>query len=88
MEFTPPGTSRTRLDLAAAAVLEPEAVLDRLGSGEHGLTGEEARRRLDEFGPNVLRSHGVRFWSVLSRQVPQLLARAPCFGGGRLGRGR
>ncbi len=73
IELTPPGMSRTRLDLAAAAVLEPEAVLDRLGSGERGLTSEEARRRLDEFGPNVLRSHGARFWSVLSRQFRSFL---------------
>ena len=73
IELTPAGASRTHLDLAAAAVLEPDAVLGRLGSGEQGLTGEEARRRLDEVGPNVLRSHGARFWSVLARQLRSFL---------------
>jgi Mg2+-importing ATPase len=73
IEPTPAGASRTHLDLAAAAVLEPDAVLSRLGSGEQGLTGKEARRRLDEFGPNVLRSHGARFWSVLARQFRSFL---------------
>jgi Mg2+-importing ATPase len=73
IERTPAGASRTHLDLAAAAVLEPGVVLSRLGSGEQGLTGEEARRRLDEFGPNVLRSHGARFWSVLARQLRSFL---------------
>ncbi len=67
------GASRTHLDLAAAAVLEPDAVLGHLGSGEHGLTGGEARRRLDEGGPNVLRSHGARFWGVLARQFRSFL---------------
>jgi P-type Mg2+ transporter len=66
-------TANTHLDLGAAAVLEREAVLGRLGSGEHGLAGEEARRRLEEVGPNVLRSHGVRFWSVLARQFRSFL---------------
>jgi Mg2+-importing ATPase len=73
IERTPAGASRAHLDLASAAVLEPEVVLSRLGSGEHGLTGEEARRRLEEFGPNVLRSHGARFWSVLARQLRSFL---------------
>jgi Mg2+-importing ATPase len=48
-------------------------VLSRLGSGEQGLTSEEARRRLDEFGANVLRSHGARVWSVLARQLHSFL---------------
>jgi P-type Mg2+ transporter len=71
-ELTVTGAN-THLDLAAAAVLEPEAVLDRLGSSEQGLSAEEARRRLEEVGPNVLRSHGARFWSVLARQFRSFL---------------
>jgi hypothetical protein len=67
-ELTATGAS-TQLDLAAAAVLEPEVVLGRLGRGEHGRAGEEARRRLDGVGPNVLRSHGARFWSVLAAHL-------------------
>jgi Mg2+-importing ATPase len=62
-----------QLDLAAAAVLDPDAVLACLGSSELGLSREEARRRLAEVGPNVLRSHGVRFWSVLARQFRSFL---------------
>jgi Mg2+-importing ATPase len=65
-------SSQPRLDLAAAAVLEPDAVLGRLGSGL-GLSREEAQRRLAEAGPNVLRSHGARFWSVLGRQFHSFL---------------
>jgi len=62
-----------QLDLAAAAVLDPGAVLGRLASSEHGLAGEEARHRLDRVGPNVLRSHGVRVRSVLARQFRSFL---------------
>jgi P-type Mg2+ transporter len=62
-----------QLDLAAAAVLEPGVVLGRLASSEQGLAAEEARRRLEEVGPNVLRSHGARFWSVLARQFRSFL---------------
>jgi len=34
--------------------LEKDEVLELLGSGEEGLTEEEARRRLEEYGPNEL----------------------------------
>ena len=64
---------QARLDLAAAAALEPDAVLRRLGSSGLGLSREEAKRRLAEVGPNVLRSHGARFWSVLARQFRSFL---------------
>ena len=72
VDLTAAGAS-TQLDLAAAAVLERDAVLARLGSDEHGLAGVEARRRLDGVGPNVLRSHGTRFWGVLARQFRSFL---------------
>ena len=72
VDLTAVGAS-TQLDLGAVAVLERDAVLASLGSGEHGLAGEEARRRLDGVGPNVLRSHGARFWSVLARQFRSFL---------------
>ena len=62
-----------QLDLATAATLAPEDVLTRLGAGQDGLSGGEARRRLEEVGPNVLRSHGARFWSVLARQFRSFL---------------
>ena len=34
-----------------------------------GLTSEEAQRRLSTYGPNALRSHGARPWSVFVRQL-------------------
>ncbi len=68
-ELTAPvASAHTRLDLATSAVLEPDDALNRLGTDRNGLSGKEARRRLEEVGPNVLRSHGARFWSVLARQ--------------------
>ncbi|HWS48054.1 MAG TPA: magnesium-translocating P-type ATPase, partial [Acidimicrobiia bacterium] len=44
-------------------------VLAALGSGPDGLTTDEARRRLDEYGPNALRSHGARAWPIFVRQL-------------------
>jgi Mg2+-importing ATPase len=61
------------LDAAAAAALTPAEVLRRLGSSEHGLSAEAAAGRLALVGPNVLRAHGARFWSVLARQFRSYL---------------
>jgi hypothetical protein len=61
------------LDLAVAAALERDDLLARLGSSDHGVTEEAARRRLETVGANVLRSHGVRLWSVLARQLRSFL---------------
>jgi len=53
-----------------ASAREPAAdVLRALGSGPGGLTSEEARKRLLQYGPNALRSHGARGWAVLWRQL-------------------
>ncbi|HTO72605.1 MAG TPA: cation-transporting P-type ATPase, partial [Gemmatimonadales bacterium] len=54
----PAGPAWRALDLAAAAALAPEEALARLGSRPEGLAAAEAERRLDEVGPNALRSHG------------------------------
>ncbi len=62
-----------QIGLAEAAALKVEAVLHQLGTGERGLAGEEAARRLREVGPNVLRSHGARPLAVLVRQVRNYL---------------
>jgi Mg2+-importing ATPase len=62
-----------RLELASAGALGADDVLARLSSSGNGLTGAEARQRLGEVGPNVLRSHGARFWSVLGRQFKSFL---------------
>jgi Mg2+-importing ATPase len=46
-----------------------EAALEALESGTGGLSSDEARRRLEEFGPNALHTHTVRAWAVLVRQL-------------------
>ncbi|MGD0948380.1 MAG: magnesium-translocating P-type ATPase [Candidatus Binatia bacterium] len=56
-------------DLREAAALDGAAVLARLGSTATGLTADEATRRLQEAGPNALRSHGARALGVLFRQL-------------------
>ena len=60
---------RGELGLAEAAVLSPEEVLARLGSGQAGLSSEDAAERLRTFGPNALGTHRVRATVVLLRQV-------------------
>lgn len=55
--------------LRSAAKMPPAAVLRSLAVEEHGITTEEARRRLGSFGPNALRSHGARPLAVLVRQL-------------------
>ncbi len=69
-------TARTNgqpTDLPTAAGLDVATVLERLGTGEGGLTREQAARRLREVGPNVLRSHGARPLAVLLRQLKNYL---------------
>ena len=46
--------------LIRTASLAASDVLSELGSGLHGLTEEEAQRRLEEYGPNVV-AHEDRF---------------------------
>ena len=60
---------RGELGLAVAAALSPEEVLARLGSGQTGLSSEDAAERLRKFGPNALGTHRVRATAVLLRQV-------------------
>jgi Ca2+-transporting ATPase len=50
------------------------AVLDRLAAGEHGLTRDEAVRRLSEHGPNELdAARAVSPWSLLLAQFRNVL---------------
>ena len=59
---------RPSLELTQAATMDCAAVLEALGSSPEGLSTDEAQRRLDEVGPNALRSHGARPFAVLARQ--------------------
>jgi len=46
-----------------------EAVWEELGTSEHGLSEEEAQRRLEEHGPNEIRGKGAKSpWIILLRQ--------------------
>jgi Mg2+-importing ATPase len=56
-------------DLEIAARTPTPDVLTALESGSGGLTSDEAERRLTVYGPNALRSHGARAWTVLARQL-------------------
>jgi Mg2+-importing ATPase len=49
--------------------MAPEAAFRHLASGEHGLSGAEAARRLAVVGPNAVQSHGARPLRVLWRQL-------------------
>jgi Mg2+-importing ATPase len=64
-----PAAEARSLDLQAAAMLAPGDALAGLGSSDDGLSGAEARRRLEAVGPNALRSHGARPLAVLLRQL-------------------
>ena len=49
--------------------LSPETVAELLDSASTGLSEEEARRRLDHFGPNVVRvDEGESWWEILLHQ--------------------
>jgi Mg2+-importing ATPase len=56
-------------DLEIAARTPTLDVLAALESGPGGLSSAEAQRRLATYGPNALRSHGARAWTVLARQL-------------------
>jgi Mg2+-importing ATPase len=66
---TEPGAPWRPLELRSAATLGPDVVLERLASGPHGLSSQEAARRLEKVGPNALRSHGARPLVILVRQL-------------------
>jgi P-type Mg2+ transporter len=57
------------LQLRWAAAMETDAVLEKLASSSQGLSSEEAGRRLEEAGPNALRSHGARPVAIFVRQL-------------------
>src|SRR6476469_8501250 len=60
--------SSLQLAITDAAGLTAEQTLARLGSGPGGLTEEEAAARLEQLGPNAVRTHRANGWVVLGRQ--------------------
>ena len=56
-------------DLQRAGAEQADATLHRLNSSATGLTTEEARRRLEEIGPNAVTHHGVQPLAVFLRQL-------------------
>jgi Mg2+-importing ATPase len=70
---TTQGAFSYSLDTERAATLSVEDVLRKLGTSEQGLDPDEAARRLAAVGPNALRAHGARLWSVLARQFRSYL---------------
>jgi len=71
----PPAPSRTPVGPESAwHTLSVTAVLDRLGTSQTGLSGEDAARRLAEHGPNELAaSAGPSPWSLLLAQFKNVL---------------
>ncbi len=65
----PPIGEADPLTLGAAATLTAESVLGRLGVPPEGLSSEEVARRRARVGPNAVRTHQARWWSVLARQL-------------------
>jgi predicted kinase len=64
---------------AAAPEVDPQDRIDlllaHLGTRTEGLTGREAQRRLDQFGPNeITRTHKSSRWRELARQLAHPLA--------------
>ncbi|MHB1571690.1 MAG: cation-translocating P-type ATPase, partial [Solirubrobacteraceae bacterium] len=57
------------VELGAAATMEAGAVLKELASRPLGLSSEDASRRLEQAGPNALRSHGARPLLILVCQL-------------------
>jgi magnesium-transporting ATPase (P-type) len=65
----PPADAAAPLGLSAAARQPVAAVLEKLGSGQGGLTAAVAAERLPTFGPNAVHSRRVTAWGVLVRQL-------------------
>jgi P-type Mg2+ transporter len=61
--------SATGLDLATAAAVGPDEVLERLGSSDSGPSSKEAAGRLSRDGPNVVSSHRVSALAMLWGQL-------------------
>lgn len=60
-------TKRTskKSDLKAFAKLDSAALLDQLKTSTAGLRREEATRRLEDYGPNIIENHQLTAWYVI-----------------------
>ena len=63
----PPGIGQDTI--ARFARQSADEVLGQLHSSQNGLTSGEAAARLEQFGPNALRTHRANPWAVLGRQL-------------------
>ena len=70
---SPPGWRTGGVPVATAGVLPSADVLTALDSTTDGLSSVEAAARLTVVGPNAVRRHRVRAWSVLGRQLRSAL---------------
>jgi len=68
-EQTETATPWRALELRSAAMTETDAVLNELASDPQGLSNDEVARRLQQVGPNALRSHGARPLVIFLRQL-------------------
>ncbi|MEW1805403.1 magnesium-translocating P-type ATPase [Pseudarthrobacter sp. NPDC080039] len=60
--------SSLQVPITEAASLTADQTLARLGSGPDGLAQDEAAIRLEQLGPNAVRTHRANAWAVLGRQ--------------------
>ena len=72
-EAAAPRWSSGGLTVAVAGGLGAEAVLAALDTTAAGLTQAQATSRAAVIGPNAVRSHHVRAWAVLGRQLRSAL---------------
>jgi Mg2+-importing ATPase len=70
---TVPQWSSGGLSVAVAGGMAAEAVLDALDTSADGLSSAQAATRAAAVGPNAVRSHQVRAWTVLGRQLRSAL---------------
>ena len=66
MESSGGNATAGQLDLASAAHLTAAEALRALDATSGGLTGAEARTRLEQIGPKTLQAHGVRALAVFA----------------------
>ena len=62
-------SSRPGMTVSDAGAFDIDAVLSALATGPAGLTATEAGDRLDQVGPNAVRSHHAQPLKVLARQL-------------------